>query len=47
MLSRLAESDPAFSAQLAQTAWLWIQADELTQDVCGSGPSRCRRSRTC
>ncbi len=33
MLSRLAESDPAFSAQLAQTAWLWIQADELTQDV--------------
>jgi len=30
---RLMEHDPAFSAELAQTAWLWIQADELTQEI--------------
>jgi hypothetical protein len=32
-LSRIMAADPAFSAQLAQTAWLWIQADEMTKDV--------------
>lgn len=32
-VNRLVEADPAFSAQLGQTAWLWIQADEMTRDI--------------
>jgi hypothetical protein len=32
-LNRLMEADPAFAAQMAQTAWLWIQADEMTRDI--------------
>lgn len=32
-LSRIMDADPSFSAQLAQTAWLWMQADGLTKDI--------------
>lgn len=32
-LNRLVRQDPDFSRMLADTAWLWMQSDELTQDV--------------
>ncbi len=32
-LDRLMQADPAFAAELAQTAWLWLQADQMTGEI--------------
>jgi hypothetical protein len=32
-LNRIMQADPPFAAELAQTAWLWLQADQMTEMV--------------